>query len=75
MIQPSFPKRGKTSNDATSFLEFPTDFPECIRTNVNQMRNVQEAGQTDLESQMKQAEIASCHLVNIKAAIDCLLLK
>ena len=62
-------------NRATSFLEFPTDFLECIRTNVNQMRKVQEAGLTDLESQMEQAEFDSCHLVDTKIAIDSLLLK
>ena len=55
---------------ATSFLDFPTGFPECIRTNVNQMRNAQEAGTTDPENQMKQAEFVSCHLVDIEIAID-----
>ena len=39
------------------------------------MRIVQEAGLTDLESQMKQAKIASWHLIDIKIAIDSLLLK
>ena len=68
-------KKGKTKKNATSFLEFPNDFPECIRTNVNQMRNVQESGLTDFENQMKQAEFASCHLVNIEVAIDSFLLK
>ena len=44
-------------NDATSFLEFPTDFPESIRTNVNRMKNMREAGLTDPEKQMEQAEM------------------
>ena len=39
------------------------------------MRNLQEAGLTDLENQMKHAEFASCHLVDIKVAIGSLLLK
>ena len=59
MNQPSFPNE-ETKNNATSFLESPTNFfPECIRTKVNQRRNVQEAGLTDLENQMEQAEFAS----------------
>ena len=66
MVRSSFPKWGKTWNGATSFLDFPTDFAECIRTNMNQMTNVQEAGHTDLENQMEQAEFASCHLIDIK---------
>ena len=74
-IQPSYPKRRKTRNGATSFLEFLTDFPECMRTKVNQMSNVQEAGLTDLENQMKQADFASCPLINMKVVIDSLLLK
>ena len=49
-------------------------FPERIRTNANQMRNVQEAGVTDLENQIEQAGFPSCHLINIKVAIDSLLL-
>ena len=32
------------------------------------------AGLTDLENQMEQAEFASCHLINIKVAMDSLLL-
>ena len=71
----SLPKKGKTRSGATSFLEFPAEFPECICTSLNKMRNVQDAGLTDLEKQMKQAEFASCHLVDIKVAIDSLLLK
>ena len=39
------------------------------------MRNVQEAGLTDPKNQMEQAEFASCHLVDMKVAIDSLLLK
>ena len=70
-----FPKMIKNLNDATSFLEFPNDFPESILTNMNKMRNVQEAGFKDFKNQMKQAEVASCHLVNIKVAIESLLLK
>ena len=70
-----FPKRRKTRKDAKSFQEFPNDFPECIRTNVNQMNNVQESGLRDLEKQMKQAEFASCHLVTINVAIDSFVLK
>ena len=42
---------------------------------MNQMRNVQEAGLTDLENQMKKAEISSGHLINIEVAIDSLLVK
>ena len=68
-----FPKWGETRNGATSFLKFPTDFLERIPTNVNQMRNVQENELSDLENQMKQAEFASCHLVDFKVAIDSLL--
>ena len=40
--------------------------PECIRTNVNQMRKVQEAGLTDLEYQMEQVESAAGHLIDKK---------
>ena len=75
LTQASFPKRGKTRKGATSFLDYPTVFPECTGTNVNQMRNVQEAGLTDLENQTEQAEFASRHLVDMKVAIDSLLLK
>ena len=39
------------------------------------MRNVEEAGLTDFENQVKQAKIASCHLVNVEAAIDSFLLE
>ena len=39
------------------------------------MRKVQEAGLTDLEYQMEQAEIASGHLIDVEKAIDSLLLK
>ena len=39
------------------------------------MRKVQEAGLTDLEYQMEQAEIASGDLIDVKIAIDSLLLK
>ena len=76
MTQPKSPKRGKTRNDATSFLEIPTEvFPEYIRTNVNQRRNVQETGLTYLENQMEHAEFVSCHLINEETAVDSLLLK
>ena len=51
---------------------FLATVPECIRTNVNQMRNLQKAGLTDLEN---LAEFAFCHLINIEVAIDPLLLK
>ena len=40
-----------------------------------QMRSVQEAGPTEIENQIKQAEFASCHLVKIIVAINSLLLK
>ena len=50
-------------------------FPDCISTHVNQPRRVQEAGITDLENQMQQAEFASCHLINVELAINSLLLK
>ena len=50
-------------------------FPECKRTNVNQMRNLQKTGLKDLENQMEQAEFASCHLIKIETAIDSLFLK
>ena len=50
-------------------------FPECIRTNVNQMRKVHEAGLRDLEYQMEQADFASSHLIDVKIAIDSLLLE
>ena len=49
--------------------------PECLRTNVNKMRKVQEAKLTDLENQMEQAEFAAGHLIDVKIAIDSLLLK
>ena len=66
----------KTRNTATSFLESPTNFfPEGIRTNVNQMRKVQEVGLTDLEYQMEKVEFASGRLIDVKIAIDFLLLK
>ena len=48
---------------------------ECIRYNLNQMKRVQEAGLTDLENQIEQAEFASCHLINKEIAINSLLLK
>ena len=38
------------------------------------MRKVQETGLTDLENQMKQAEFAEGHLIDVEIAIDCLLL-
>ena len=72
MTQPKS-QNEETRNNSTSFLENPNDsFSECIRTNVNQMRRIQEAGLTDLENQI---EFASCHLVNVEIAIDSLLLK
>ena len=49
--------------------------PECLRTNVNKIRKVQEAKLTDLENQMEQAEFAAGHLIDVKIAIDSLLLK
>ena len=49
--------------------------PECLRTNVNKMRKVQEAKLTELENQMEQAEFAAGHLIDVKIAIDSLLLK
>ena len=49
--------------------------PECIRTNVNKMRKVQEAGLTHLENQMEQAEFAAGHPIDVKIAIDSLLLE
>ena len=39
------------------------------------MRKVQEAGPTDLKYQMEQAELASSHVIDVKIAIDSLLLK
>ena len=39
------------------------------------MNKVQEAGPTDLEYQMEQAEFASGHLIDVKIAIDSFLLK
>ena len=39
------------------------------------MRKVQEAGLTDLEYQMEQAKLASGHLIDVRIAIDSLLLK
>ena len=39
------------------------------------MRKVQEAGLTDPKNQMEQAELASGHLIDVKIAIDSLLLK
>ena len=39
------------------------------------MRRVQEAGLTDLENQLEQADFASCHLINIEIAINSLLLR
>ena len=49
--------------------------PECLCTNVNKMRKVQEAKLTDLENQMEQAVFAAGHLIDVKIAIDSLLLK
>ena len=62
-----------TRKIATSFLESPPTFPECIRNNVSWMSK--EPGLTDLENQMEQAEFAAGHLINIETAIDSLLLK
>ena len=39
------------------------------------MRKVQEAGLTDLENQMEQAEFAAGHLIDVEIAIDSFLLK
>ena len=39
------------------------------------MRKVQEAGLTDLEYQMEQAEFAVGHLIDVKITIDSVLLK
>ena len=39
------------------------------------MRKVQETGLTDLENQMKQAEFAAGHLIDVEIAVDSLLLK
>ena len=39
------------------------------------MRKVQETGLTDLENQMKQAEFAAGHLIDVEIAIDSLLVK
>ena len=39
------------------------------------MRRVQEAGLSDLENQMEQAEFASGQLIDLEIAIDSLLLK
>ena len=36
---------------------------------------MQKVGLTDLENQMEQVEIASCHMINIERAIDSHLLK
>ena len=58
-----------------SWTFLPIFFPECMRNNVNQMRKVQEAGLTDLENQMEQAEFAAGHLIDVEIAIDSLLLK
>ena len=49
--------------------------PECLRTNVNKMRKVQKAKLTDLVNQMEQAEFAAGYLIDVKIAIDSLLLK
>ena len=49
--------------------------PECLRTNANKMRKVQKAKLTDLENQVEQAEFAAGHLIEVKIAIDSLLLK
>ena len=42
---------------------------------MNQMRKVQEAGFTDIEYQMERADFASGHLIDVKVALDSLLLK
>ena len=39
------------------------------------MGKVQEAGLTDFEYQMEQAELASGHLIDVEIAIDSLLPK
>ena len=39
------------------------------------MKKVQETGLTDLENQMRQAEFAAGHLIDIEIAIDSILLK
>ena len=61
-----------TRRNTTNFLKSPPIFPECIRNNVNWMSK--ESGLTDLENQMEQTEFAAGHLINIKIAIDSLLL-
>ena len=71
-VSPNEEKLGILSQVSPTFL---LNFPECIRTHVNQMRRVQKAGVTDLENQMEQTEFASCHLIDIEKAIDSLLLK
>ena len=48
--------------------------PEFVRTNVIQMRKVQEAGLTDLENQMEQTKFAAGYLIDVELAIDSLLL-
>ena len=73
--QPSFPKEEKLGIMPQISYSFLPISPECIRTAVNQRNRVQEAGLTDLENQMEQAEIASRHLINIEIATDSLLLK
>ena len=39
------------------------------------MRRAREAGLTDFENQMEQAEFASCQLIDIKIGIDSFFLK
>ena len=62
-------------NDATRLLDFPDDYPKGKRTNVTQMRNVQEAGPTEFDDHVKQSKFVPRHLVDIKVDIDSLLLK
>ena len=61
--------------DYHEFPGIPALFPECISNNVSWMTKVCQAGLTDLENQMEQTEFAAGHLINIKIAIDSLLLK
>ena len=68
----NFSKRRTIRNDATSFQGFPGDYPGCLRTNLTQLRNVQEDGLTDFEDHVKQTKIGPRHLVDVKLAINSL---
>ena len=71
LIQRNFPEWGIT-NDTTSVQKLPDDYPECIPTNLTQMRNVEEARLVEFGDHVEQTIFAPRCLVDVKVAIDYL---